>query len=952
VLGVGQDITERKWAEEEMARVAKELQTFIDTANAPIFGIDAKGMVNEWNNKAAAITGFSRNEVMGQNLVEVYITDEFRASVREVLDNALMGQEEANFEFPLFTKKEKKRVDVLLNATTRRDVSGNVVGMIGVGQDITERKRVEVEKTRVAQELQTFIDTANAPIFGIDAKGLVNEWNNKAAEITGFTRDEVMGQNLVEVYITDEFKSPVRDVLDNALRGKEEANFEFPLFTKDQKRVEVLLNATTRRDVKGQIVGVIGVGQDITERKQAELERARVAKELQTFIDTANAPIFGIDEWGQVNEWNNKAAEITGYSRDEVIGQNLVNVYITEEYRASVKEVLDNALKGREAANFEFPLFTKDQRRVDVLLNATTRRDTSGYVVGMIGVGQDITERKYAEEEKTRVAKELQTFIDTANAPIFGIDAQGLVNEWNNKAAEITGFTSAEVVGRDLVQVFITEEFRASVKEVLDDALAGKEAANFEFPLYTKDKRRVDVLLNATTRRDVAGNSVGVIGVGQDITERKQVEIEKTRVAQELQNFIDTANAPIFGIDADGLVNEWNNMAVEITGFTRDEVMGQDLVQVYITEEFRASVKEVLDNALMGREEANFEFPLFTKDQNRVEVLLNATTRRDVIGKVVGMIGVGQDITERKQAELERARVAQELQTFIDTANAPIFGIDANGMVNEWNNMSAQITGFTRDEVMGQSLVNVYITEEYRASVKEVLDNALRGKEEANFEFPLFTKNKKRVDVLLNATTRRDVSGYVVGVIGVGQDITERKSAEEEKTRVAKELQTFIDTANAPIFGIDAQGRVNEWNNKAVEITGFSREDVMGQNLVEVYITEEFRASVKKVMDNALLGQEAANFEFPLFTKDQKRVEVLLNATTRRDVVGKVVGVIGVGQDITERKQAELERTRVAQELQTSSTLPMRPSSALMNGGRSTSGTTRQLILRASHEMK
>ena len=91
-------------------------------------------------------------------------------------------------------------MEVLLNATTRRDVSGAVVGMIGVGQDITERKQVEVEKTRVAQELQTFIDTANAPIFGIDARGLVNEWNNKAAAITGFSREEVLGKNLVQVY--------------------------------------------------------------------------------------------------------------------------------------------------------------------------------------------------------------------------------------------------------------------------------------------------------------------------------------------------------------------------------------------------------------------------------------------------------------------------------------------------------------------------------------------------------------------------------------------------------------------------------------------------------------------------------------------------------------------------------------------------------------------------------
>ena len=131
-------------------------------------------------------------------------------------------------------------------------------------------------------------------------------------------------------------------------------------------------------------------------------------------------------------------------------------------------------------------------------------------------------------------------------------------------------------------QDFITKEYQVSVKEVLDNALQGRETANFEFPLYTKDQMRVDVLLNATTRRDVSGNVVGVLGVGQDITERKQVEMEKTRVAKELQTFIDTANAPIFGIDANGLVNEWNNKSAAITGFAREEVLGKNLVQVRI----------------------------------------------------------------------------------------------------------------------------------------------------------------------------------------------------------------------------------------------------------------------------------------------------------------------------------------------------------------------------------
>ena len=112
------------------------------------------------------------------------------------------------------------------------------------------------------------------------------------------------------------------------------------------------------------------------------------------------------------------------------------------------------------------------------------------------------------------MANDLTLLIDTANAPIFGIDADGLVNEWNRKAVAITGYPREEVVGRDLVRKFITAEFQSSVQEVLQKALAGKETANFEFPLYTKDGKRVEVLLNAATRRNATGTVIGVVGVG------------------------------------------------------------------------------------------------------------------------------------------------------------------------------------------------------------------------------------------------------------------------------------------------------------------------------------------------------------------------------------------------------------------------------------------------------
>ncbi|WP_415375630.1 PAS domain S-box protein [Patiriisocius sp. Uisw_017] len=383
------------------------------------------------------------------------------------------------------------------------------------------------------------------------------------------------------------------------------------------------------------------------------------------------------------------------------------------------------------------------------------------------------TELDVYRSEMENVAHDLTLLIDTANAPIFGIDNKGHVNEWNQTSESITGFTKKEVLGKDLVQTYITEDYRESVKKVLDDALLGKETANYEFPLFAKDGQRVMVLLNSSTRRDAKGKITGVLGVGQDISEIDKLRTASESIAKELRQFIETANAPIFGIDSKGLVNEWNQTSESITGFTKAEVLGKDLVRNYITEDYRESVKKVLDDALLGQETANYEFPLFTKDGQRVMVLLNSSTRRDTNGKITGVLGVGQDISEIDTLRTASESIAKELRQFIETANAPIFGIDSKGLVNEWNQTSESITGFTKDEVLGKDLVQTYITEDYRESVKKVLDDALLGQETANYEFPLFTKNGQRVMVLLNSSTRRDINGKIIGVLGVGQDITE-----------------------------------------------------------------------------------------------------------------------------------------------------------------------------------
>jgi PAS domain S-box-containing protein len=136
---------------------------------------------------------------------------------------------------------------------------------------------------------------------------------------------------------------------------------------------------------------------------------------------------------------------------------------------------------------------------------------------------------------------------------------------------------------------------------------------------------------------------------------------------------------------------------------------------------------------------------------------------------------------------------------------------------------------------------------------------------------------------------------------------------------IANELAQLIDSANAPIFGIDSQGNINEWNLQAAKITGYKKKEVMGMDLVADFIADDYKAEVSEVLQKALNGEETANYEFPLFSKSGSRVDVLLNSTIRRDATGKIVGVVGVGKDITElnkvRREQEVERKEASAQI-------------------------------------
>ena len=199
--------------------------------------------------------------------------------------------------------------------------------------------------------------------------------------------------------------------------------------------------------------------------------------------------------------------------------------------------------------------------------------DESGKPLQIVGSCVNIDDRRCAQDAAQAAAHDIRRLIDTANAPIFGKDIHHHVNEWNHCAERCTGYTNSEVIGRELTD-FVEPQFRDAVAKVLENALLGIETANFEFPIIAKDGRHLLLLLNASTRRDANGVITGMLGVGQDITERRQAERRSLRT-QRLESI---------GTLASGVAHDINNALAPIllaTGlFRRRHPESNDLIEI------------------------------------------------------------------------------------------------------------------------------------------------------------------------------------------------------------------------------------------------------------------------------------------------------------------------------------------------------------------------------------
>ena len=293
--------------------------------------------------------------------------------------------------------------------------------------------------------------------------------------------------------------------------------------------------------------------------------------------------------------------QLYGYTADEICN----NVNLLFDVHASDKlEILNMSIA--ESAKDLTPFYWEDEcilsngEKKWLNCQSIPQRMTDGSTV-WTGVIVDRTQSRDLELNTQQQAKELTLLIDTANAPIFGIDTHGYITEWNKKMSEITHLYPLTAADPIRLIDYLTTDQTDEVEKILELALTGTETSSYELTISTQNNGAITLLINATTRRNIEGEIVGVIGVGQDITQRKQLEADLNESDMRWKSLYDHQELSIVEINTDYIITSCNEVLPAFKDvLTPNMVTGMPLSNYFDSEELLNTYLPYYESAFNG----------------------------------------------------------------------------------------------------------------------------------------------------------------------------------------------------------------------------------------------------------------------------------------------------------------------------------------------------------------
>ncbi len=774
------------------------------------------------------------------------------------------------------------------------------------------------------ERFRAVAQTASDAIITIDSQGHIIFWNEAATRIFGYGPDEARGKPL-DLIMPGQFRQEHQEAVERAvatggsyLLGQ---TVQMVGLGKDGREFPIELSLS-RWEI-GEGVFFTGIVRDIADRVRAENALKTSQARWQSLVDNVPNFVTIVGRGGTVEFINHT---VPGIAPKDVIGHKVYD-FVQPEYRDLAKLKIENVFASGET-DYYLSAALGPEGTVAWYDNHLGPIKQGGEVVAVTIVGTDITERKEAEETIQSLAR----FPSENRSPVLRVAQDGTILYANEASAPLLTEWASRV-GRGLPDAW---------RQVVVDAISSGEG-------LTKDA----VCEDRTFSIDVTPVAEAAYAnlYGRDITEQVQAEALLREQNQFIINALEALNHPFCVIDA-------NDYSIKIANSAagRDDL--PEAVTCYALTHRRSTpcgTEEcpcLLEEIKKTRKPVITEHIHYDSEGRPRHCEVHGHPVFDSSGNINQVIEYTLDITERKWWEEALQRERDFTSAVLDTAGALVIVLDPEGRIVRLNRACERLTGYAFDEVQGQHFWDILLVPEELAAVKTVFAELRAGQFPSTHENVWVARDGSHRTIAWSNTALVDGAGGVEYVIGTGIDVTERRRAEEalrkardelelrveERTRELQEANWVLETEIAEhrqttetlreseeryrrLVELSFQGILIQRSGKIVSINPAGArllgaacpEELVGTPLSDLFrptCCESLQGCVEQGADvgaGVLLGEE--------------RVRCLDGSSV--DVEVAAVPIFHQGQpaaqvvirDLTARKQAELERARIARDL-------------------------------------